>query len=288
MQTITQQSVAYIEENLLQPITLETVAIEMGYSKYHFHRTFVREVGMSATEYIKHRRLVLAAHQLLYTEERIIDIALNSYFESQEAFTRAFKKYYSLPPGKYRSLFVQKKGDEPMTNSEIKGWFLSGSHPHLYKLTADQEVVHYGSQSVRLESKEALGEECFATIMQQFKAKQFIGKRMKFTGFVKTEQVEQSCGLWMRVDGTSQDILQFDNMHNRPITGTTEWNYYTIILDIPDDSSIISIGLLLSGKGRVWVDHLSFEEVDDNTPSTNMDPEAELASEPMNLSFEEV
>ncbi|GAK13634.1 helix-turn-helix transcriptional regulator [Geomicrobium sp. JCM 19039] len=129
MQTITQQSVAYIEENLLQPITLETVAIEMGYSKYHFHRTFVREVGMSATEYIKHRRLVLAAHQLLYTEERIIDIALNSHFESQEAFTRAFKKYYSLPPGKYRSLFAQKKEMSQWPIQKLKGGSLADLTP---------------------------------------------------------------------------------------------------------------------------------------------------------------
>lgn len=43
--------------------------------------------------------------------------------------------------------------------------------------------------------------------------------------------------MWMRVDNKFDDVLQFDNMNNRPITGTTNWNRYEIILDVPLQSA---------------------------------------------------
>lgn len=57
---------------------------------------------MTVIEYIRMRRLANASATLLYTSERILDIALYYQFESQESFTRAFKVIYKLPPGQYR------------------------------------------------------------------------------------------------------------------------------------------------------------------------------------------
>ncbi len=58
---------------------------------------------------------------------------------------------------------------------------------------------------------------------------------------------------------------------NRPIVNDTEWNHYYIVLDVPDNSAIISFGVLLSGRGKVWIDELEFEEVSKDTPTTNID-----------------
>ncbi|SEM30820.1 hypothetical protein SAMN04488688_11197 [Paenibacillus sp. cl141a] len=127
----------------------------------------------------------------------------------------------------------------------------------------------------------------FATMMQQFKAGKYAGKRMRFSGFVKTENVKDYCGLWMRVDNRAEDVLQFDNMNNRRIVGSTHWNHYAIVLDVPEDSATISIGVLLMGAGQVWVDSFRFEEVDLSVPTTNLDVHYELLEEPANLSFEE-
>lgn len=49
-------------------------------------------------------------------------------------------------------------------------------------------------------------------MMQQFKAENYLGKRMKLSGFLKSKGVDGFCGLWMRVDNALQDVLQFDNM----------------------------------------------------------------------------
>ncbi len=55
------------------------------------------------SEYIRFRRLTEAAKSLLYTEKKILDIAVSLHFQSHEAFTRAFKNRYGVPPKKYRN-----------------------------------------------------------------------------------------------------------------------------------------------------------------------------------------
>ncbi|GAB2547442.1 AraC-like DNA-binding protein [Gracilibacillus alcaliphilus] len=91
------QTIDWIEQNLQTEIDIEDVRKISHFSKYHFHRLFQREVGMSVSQYIRMRRIVHAAIDLLNTSKRIIDIAFSYQFESQEVFTRAFKKIYHLP-----------------------------------------------------------------------------------------------------------------------------------------------------------------------------------------------
>ncbi|WP_353626252.1 AraC family transcriptional regulator [Bacillus sp. JCM 19041] len=228
-----------------------------------------------------------------------MDIAYVSGFESQEAFTRAFKKQYGLPPGRYRNLMnmIQGGGSQMENASTIKKWFLAGSEPDQYEVGLDQQEVHQGKQSAYLRSKSVNetahlklqsleGTVQFGTLMQQCKAANYTGKRIKLSGFIRTEKVHISAGLWMRVDSKDGDVLQFDNMSNRTITGDTGWNVYSIVLDIPSEASAIAFGVLLSGTGSVWLDSLSFQEVDDRTPTTNLEIDFELHEEPMNLSFE--
>jgi hypothetical protein len=124
-------------------------------------------------------------------------------------------------------------------------------------------------------------------MMQKFKADNYKGHRLRLSGFVKTEEVERWAGLWMRVDGKDNELLQFDNMYNRPIKGTTNWNHYSVVLDVPNDSMAIAFGLLLEGPGQVWLDSLSFDIVDEKVPSTNMEEDIQLPEQPLNLQFEE-
>lgn len=147
--------------------------------------------------------------------------------------------------------------------------------------------VHQGKASGYLKSKTVQEKDEFATMMQQFKANAFKGKRIKLSGFIKTNNVKQFSGLWMRVDSATEDILQFDNMSDRPIIGTNSWNRYPIVLDVPENSAVISLGISLTGEGEVWLDGLNIEIVDKDTPTTNISFEDNLLEEPTNLSFEE-
>lgn len=94
-------AVTYIEDHL-GDVRVEDVARSAGYSYYHLTRLFSAVLGESVGSYIKTRRLADAAHKLLYTDKRVIDIALENGFESSEAFSRAFKAVYSVSPIVYR------------------------------------------------------------------------------------------------------------------------------------------------------------------------------------------
>ncbi len=97
-----QLAVDYIETRLFDNFRVEDAAEIANCSLYHFHRLFMMISGYSVMQYARKRRLTSAAYQLLYTGKRIIDIAMDLQYESQESFTRAFKNEYSVTPGKYR------------------------------------------------------------------------------------------------------------------------------------------------------------------------------------------
>lgn len=108
-----EQAVVYIEEHLGEDITVEDVARFVGYSYYHLTRQFNAVLGESVGSYIKGRRLADAAKKLLYSNGKVIDIAMEAGFDSSEAFSRAFKAIYHVSPRVYRQnrldLFVSAK-----------------------------------------------------------------------------------------------------------------------------------------------------------------------------------
>lgn len=176
-----------------------------------------------------------------------------------------------------------------MDNKQIiPGWLITGSTPDKYECGLDKDTFFKGTKSVFLKAiKSELEEGDFGTVMQQFKAANYLEKRIRFSGFVKSKDVTGWGGLWMRIDGTTTNTLKFDNMQNRAIKGTSDWNIYSIVLDVPENSSIISIGMLLSGKGELWLDNVRLDLVDKNVPTTDGDISSELPGSPVNLSFEE-
>ncbi len=97
--------IAWVEDNIEEAPTLEAMARYVGYSSYYCSAKFHEAVGISFKEYVQHRKLALAVGELLNTDKRIIDIAVQYGFSSNEAFTRAFSKIYGCPPNAYRRQF---------------------------------------------------------------------------------------------------------------------------------------------------------------------------------------
>ncbi len=92
----------YIEQHLDSPVTLQQLAKAAGYSPWHATRVFKELVGMPPSEYLRARRLSRAALRLRDTNDRILDVALDSAFGSHEGFTRAFSDRFGLTPERYR------------------------------------------------------------------------------------------------------------------------------------------------------------------------------------------
>ena len=92
----------FIEEHLDQKLDLETIATAVHYSKFHLHRMFSDIVGITIHDYVVRRQLTEAAKLLVFSEKPILEIAFICGYESQQAFTSAFKAMYKMPPAEYR------------------------------------------------------------------------------------------------------------------------------------------------------------------------------------------
>ena len=92
----------YIESHLDEKLDLEKVSEAAHYSKYHLHRMFTNTVGMTIHDYVQRRQLTEAAKLLIFSTKPIIEVAFLCGYESQQAFSSAFKSMYKVPPGQYR------------------------------------------------------------------------------------------------------------------------------------------------------------------------------------------
>jgi len=93
---------SWLETHLDQPLSLDNVAAKAGYSKWHLQRMFKDVTSNAIGAYIRARRLSKAAVALRLTSRPILDIALQYRFDSQQTFTRAFKKQFAQTPALYR------------------------------------------------------------------------------------------------------------------------------------------------------------------------------------------
>lgn len=165
-----------------------------------------------------------------------------------------------------------------------RGWFLAGTKPDNYTTGIDPNVPYQGHGAAFLKAKPS-ATEGFGTLMQNFSAGQYAGQRVRLTAPVKSESVNDWAGLWMRVD-QGASIVAFDNMQNRPIRGTRGWQDYSVVLDVPQNSTMISFGILLSKGGAVWISNVRFETVGTDVPVTG-NPAPAVSKSPTNLNFDE-
>jgi len=175
----------------------------------------------------------------------------------------------------------------------MESWFLTGAGGGNFRAHVDTSIFHSGTASGSVQAMGAAGPSESGVLMQQFLAEEYRGKRLRMSAYIKSENVENWAALWMRVDGR-QSILAFDNMQDRPIKGTHDWQKYNNVLDVPEKGMAIAFGILLSGqKGRVWFDDVQFETVGPEvsvTGRTNDEMERDLTASiprgPANLDFE--
>ena len=166
-----------------------------------------------------------------------------------------------------------------------KGW--GGTSLREYKRGVDPEVQRNGQPSAFIESAKG-NAEGFGTMTKGFSAADYVGKRVRFKGAIKTRDVSgNGAGLWLRIDSADKRPLGFDNMAKRSVTGTTDWTDVSIVLDVPSDADVIMMGALLVGKGRMWVNSLSFEVVDKSVAVTAKFEPLVLPKGPGKLDFTE-
>ncbi|MBT2755683.1 AraC family transcriptional regulator [Mesobacillus foraminis] len=125
----------YIEENLMNEIDYKVVASLANCSEYHFKRMFSFLAGIALSEYIRRRRLSLAAFELINSNIKIIDVAVKYGYHSPDSFTRAFHNLHGVTPTEARN---------------------NGQHLKAYPLMSFQLSIRGGNElNYRIEQKEA-------------------------------------------------------------------------------------------------------------------------------------
>jgi C-terminal processing protease CtpA/Prc len=138
----------------------------------------------------------------------------------------------------------------PQDGGVPTGWKASPSST----VFTDGSVVHGGQWSARIE-RNADSPAAFSSFAALIPI-DFLGTTIELRGFLRTQDVKDFAGLWMREDGVFAKNLAFDNMQSQQVKGTSDWTEYMIRLPLRTGARELAIGALLSGTGTVWVDDL--------------------------------
>ena len=122
----------------------------------------------------------------------------------------------------------------------------------------------------------------FGNVMQAVDGAPYRGKRVRFSGWVRTEVPLSLPGFpsgqaqaWFRVDRPERRMGFFDNMNDRPIR-SKDWQRFEIVGDIDADAERINFGLILTGRGKAWLDSVAIDVVgiagEGNQPPRELDP----------------
>lgn len=125
------EAVDYIEANITEKVDIEKVAKIALSSVFHFQRMYHVITGITVAEYIRRRRLTLAAQDII-SGDKVIDVAYKYGYETPEAFTKAFRKMHGISPSAARepgaelkaypklSFHISIKGDKDMNYKIVK------------------------------------------------------------------------------------------------------------------------------------------------------------------------
>jgi hypothetical protein len=165
-----------------------------------------------------------------------------------------------------------------------RGWYVTESAPRHYEAGVDEKAPCEGTRSAYLRSS-TQDPDAFGTFMQAFSAKDFRGKRLRFSASVRHQDVAGWAGLWMRVEGSdSKQPLAFDNMQSRALRGSHGCQRFDVVLDVPPEATTIMAGLIMSGTGQAWIGGVRFETVDTTVKTTDLLASGQpLSSGPLGL-----
>lgn len=154
-----------------------------------------------------------------------------------------------------------------------KGWVLTGNHNSKYQMGVDKGSGKDGKEVMTIKSVDKIDDnKIFGASATMSLPAQYLGKRVRLTGLIKTKEVSDWAGFWFRVDGQKGEVLAFDNMKdgktNRSITGTNNWKQCDLVLDVPFDAKQIVYGALLHGTGQIWFENVALEIVNSSVPTT--------------------
>ena len=109
-----QQSIDFIEKNLASSLEIEDIAQIAALSPFYYQRIFGALCGMTVGEYIRARRMTMAALELSSTDEKVIDVAMKYGYDSPDSFAKTFQRFHGISPSKAREAGASLRSLAPL------------------------------------------------------------------------------------------------------------------------------------------------------------------------------
>ncbi len=168
-------------------------------------------------------------------------------------------------------------------NDDLGPWFVTGSAQSDYALRQVSDVVHGGKRALHLSPKAAVPDG-YGVALQHVTSKPWLGKRVRISAFIQTENVVARGDFWARAQGADSPPdgpgLSWATTALKP---TSAWARYVLVLDIPMSAVALQFGAGIQGPGQLWIDDVTLEPVSRSTPRA-----PELPTAPRNASFEDL
>lgn len=267
------QAVDYMEGHLEGEIYYGEAARLACCSVFHFQRMFSYMAGIPVSEYVRRRRMTLAALELQEGSARVLDLALKYGYQSPTAFNRAFQSIHGFPPSEARKQGVQLKAYPPIS----------------FQIT----VLGAEKMEYRIEQKEAFRVVGYRTPLEKEIEKNF-STTPRFWGKVSQEGGLER--LLPKMDGNCPGVLGLSACF-----GDDDWSYYIAVASgEPADEGMeeyrvpASLWAVFSGEGPMpeAVQQLEKRMVTEWLPSSGYeygdapDIELYLNADPANARFE--
>lgn len=137
-------AINYIEDNITEELTIESIAQQAFVSPFYFQKGFAMLCGFTVSEYIRQRRLALAANEIISTDNKIIDIAIKYGYDSPDSFTKAFTRFHGATP-----TAVRKEGAMIKSFASLKIKFsLEGGYIMDYKIIEKKAFTVMGISKI--------------------------------------------------------------------------------------------------------------------------------------------
>lgn len=147
----------------------------------------------------------------------------------------------------------------------------TGSNSSSFRIGLDTQVTFNGQRSLTVKAESGIEDVSYGTAIQYVNSFGYEGKRVRFSGTLKTDGVTQWAGVWL----APGFLTTFDlDQPQLPVgmglgRGAHDWSRVSVVIDVPTTQQIgLSMGVALVGEGQVWLSDLKFEEVDTDTPVT--------------------
>lgn len=171
----------------------------------------------------------------------------------------------------------------PGFESGFDAWEVSGASD---SMKLDTSVFHSDGTSLRLEGRKSSKLMPHVQVKQTVQLSGWAGKRIRVTAFVKTENVSKWATIYAdleeKVGNNRSRRVAHDDLYTRPIPSTSDWNQYSIVMDVPEGTIMLTVGAFVDGGGALLLDDVQIEEVGKEVALTGVP----MQDQPTNLDFE--